>query len=277
MTGGGKQKGSTSDTSRKYISTTVCREIKKQEGPAANCFRKLAGKLSLHSANQGSILIEFAVCMPVLIILLYYINDLSKLKRYYDQTEFVAQQMVNIIQNISQKRTNKKITATDLKYATAMAYQTISPGMAMFSGNNGPLLFTSHPMIYYVEGNNDGTATTVWRQTIWTGNSHTVSPSTIRHETYTYTHDVSAINMGTNLQPSQIYPTLKIKPGEVKIIVETLLFYETSQKAPREVFGCLLASPKRRQNGTSQKRGGYFNSVVIFTPKSGLFDETPPQ
>ena len=69
------------------------------------------------SANRGSILIEFAVCMPVLIILLFYINDLSKLKRYYDQTEFVARQMVNILQNISQGRDNKTITQKDLRYA----------------------------------------------------------------------------------------------------------------------------------------------------------------
>ena len=61
------------------------------------------------SYNRGSILIEFAVCMPVLIILLYYIHDLSKLKRYYDQTEFVAQQMANILQNIAKKKWSIKL------------------------------------------------------------------------------------------------------------------------------------------------------------------------
>ncbi len=53
-------------------------------------------KFPLRVANRGAILIEFAICMPILIILLFYISDLVKIKRYYSQTEFVGQQMANI-------------------------------------------------------------------------------------------------------------------------------------------------------------------------------------
>ena len=116
MTRGGKQDVPAADCSRKFFLTTVCREIKKQVALAASYFRKLFEKLSLNAAHEGSILIEFAVCMPVLIILLFYIHDLSKLKRYYDQAEFVAQQMMNILKNISRNRKgeNKKIIRQDL-------------------------------------------------------------------------------------------------------------------------------------------------------------------
>lgn len=258
---------------------------------ATNCFRKLTEKLRLHSANCGAILIEFATCIPILVILLFYINDLVRIKRYYSQTEFVAQQMANVLQNISQKRKDKRIKLDDIKYAIALAYQTIYPGKTMYWQNRGmPLVHEPHPMIYYVKGNNDGTATTVWRETFWGGTNKVVSPAKLKYESYTNTHDVSVVNMGTNVQPSQIYPTLKIGPGEVKIIVEALIFFKTDAKdingksgyTAREVFGCLMASPRQVKNANAgnyvndMSRGGYFNSVVIFTPKSGLFSETAP-
>ena len=236
--------------------------------------------------SKGIVLIEFAVCMPVLIILIFYISDLMKIKRYYSQTEFVAQEMANIIQNISQKRDNKKIKLEDLKNAIALAYQTIYPGTTMFWQGSG-LYFVHypHPIICYVKGNSDGSATTVWSKVLWSGESESVSPTTIKSQTLTKTHDISSINMGTNLQPSQIHPNLKIKSGEIKIIVEAPIFLNTTYSkdingksgyTSREAFGCRLVSPKRRLNSTDERRGGYFNSVVIFTPKPGLFDETPP-
>lgn len=237
---------------------------------------------------RGAVLVEFAVCMPILIILLFYIHDLVRIKRYYSQTEFVAQQMANIIQNISQKRENKKITAEDLGYAVALAYQTIYPGTTMFwQGNGLPLVHVPHPIIYYVKGNDDGTATTVWAKAFWTNRETDISPTTIQSATQTTTHDLSHINMGTNLTPSQIYPTLKIKEGKVKIIVEAIIFFHSDFKdingksgyTSRKVFGCHLISPKRwHDNGlfNDENRGGYFHSVVTFTPKSGLFNETAP-
>ena len=265
-------------------------KIDYNHNPSSMVFRN---KWSFRTANRGAILIEFAICMPILIILLFYINDLVRIKRYYSQTEFVGQQMANIIQNISQSRTDKRITANDLRYALTLAYQTIYPGKTMFWQGNG-LYFVNvpHPLIYYVKGNSNGTATTVWGRVFWTSDSPAISPATIRSGTQTTSHDVSQINMGTNLPPSQIYPTLKIEPGEVKIIIETLIFFRTTDPdingksgyTPREVFGCRLVSPKPWKNNNSNNtytsdmsRGAFFNSVVIFTPKQGLFDETPPQ
>jgi hypothetical protein len=43
--------------------------------------------------------------------------------------------------------------------------------------------------------------------------------------------------------------------------------------SPREAFGFYIISPKGH-GGTYDKT--YFNAVVIFTPKPGLFNETPP-
>ncbi len=115
------------------------------------------------STKRGSILIEFAVCMPVLIVPLYYINDLSKLKRYYDQTEFVAQQTVNMIQNISQKRAKEattaeeretlfKVSKKDLLHIHTLAWQTVYPGLTIFRKNSVyPLNHKPITSTYYVE------------------------------------------------------------------------------------------------------------------------------
>ena len=92
----------------------------------------LISKLRLRAVNCGSILIEFAVCMPVLIILLFYINDLVKIKRYFSQTEFVAQQAANMIQNISQNREDKAVKLRDLRRISLLAWLSVYPGNTRF-------------------------------------------------------------------------------------------------------------------------------------------------
>ena len=246
-------------------------------------------KINFKQQSKGAILIEFAFCMPVLILLIYYMHDLFKIQRYYSQTEFVAYQMVQMIQSISQNRESKTITANDLRYITSAAYLTIFPGTTMFwQGKGLHFVCAPHPLIYYVKGNSDGTATTVWGIAFWTSESTVVSPAKMKIDAWSSTHDLSRINMGTNVPPSQIYPTLKIKPGEVKIIVEAVIFFHTGFKdvngksgyTPQKVFGCHLLSPKhwRNQNGylSKSQRMAFFNSVVIFSPNPGLFSETAP-
>jgi hypothetical protein len=83
--------------------------------------------------------------------------------------------------------------------------------------------------------------------------------------------------------PSAICPELSIKPGETKIIIENCIYFLRASYfrlvdgrtwaniSSREAFGFLLLTPK------VQGDVFYFDSIVIFTPKPGLFDETPPQ
>jgi hypothetical protein len=244
--------------------------------------------------SRGVVLIEFAVCMPVLIILLFYINDLVRLKRYYSQTEFVAQQAANMIQNISQKRgaedpTKLKITKPDLQHIFTLATLTIYPD------NNFCSIYRGHKyghfgeiFLHYIKGNDNGTADVIWRCMV---------------QMYANGENPYAIGVGDNsgslngrshikvqkgVSPQQIWPTLKIGPGEKKIIVECCIDYTNTSTyklgngdgcntvSPSKIFGFNLIKPK----GTNREDTvdfAYFNSVVIFTPKSGLFTETAPQ
>ena len=278
MTGEGKQKGSTTDNSRKYTSTTVCRFIKKQDSPTADYFRNLAEKLSFHSNNTGSILIEFAVCMPVLIILLYYISDLSKLKRYYDQTEFMAQQMVNILQNISQNRKDKTVKLTDFKYAYHLASLSMYPGTTVLSKNH--CLDQGHfPKfgITYVKGESDGTASWKW-MIDYPGGAD--SPANRAARSSWDKAGASLLERRSNVPPSKIYPSLTMTDGKDRIIVESSLIYQSGIKniqgyefkSANEVFNIKMYKLTPQISMPKWNGYWYFFSNAIFTPESGLFD-----
>jgi len=74
---------------------------------------------------------------------------------------------------------------------------------------------------------------------------------------------------------------LKISEGEEKVIIDSNLWWRTGDKdntgntvkTSREAFKFYLVSPKVTVPCGSE---AFFNSVVIFTPKPGLFDETAP-
>ena len=214
--------------------------------------------------------------MPVLIILLFYIHDLSKLKRYYDQTEFVAQQTVNMLQNISQNRSNKRIKKEDLARIHSLAWQTLYPGKTLFLKDSVyPAGHSPITSMYYVEGLIDGKASCHWRT--WTNVK--TSPSDISYTRVKSNDTNSPINYRTNADPSTIYPTLRISPGKTKIIVETLIERNGTATykgiSDKEAMRLYLANP-----GGIHTSAGWthlFRSIVIFEPKEGLFNETAPE
>ena len=223
---------------------------------------------------RGAILIEFAVCMPILILLLLGLHDIFRMARYQDNTNFVAHEIVQMIQNISQSRSNKKITKEDLEYIANFANYSIYPGKTAYAIDARQHVYGHfpHTQVYYVRGNADGTASCVWRAEMST------SDPGIKTVVGNGKHDQSIVNYAADVTPSLIYPKLTISEGEVKIIVEKFIFFNAGKDrfmdgkkhSVREAFGLYLLTPPVHGNL------GYFNSVVIFTPKRGLFDESGP-
>jgi hypothetical protein len=87
------------------------------------------------------------------------------------------------------------------------------------------------------------------------------------------------VKYATNVPPSEIHPNLKIKEGEVKILVECCHCYDTGNglfsdgRPCRDIpvskaFGLWVMTV----NPSSSGGKAFFPSVVIFTPKPGLFD-----
>ncbi len=274
-------------------------------GAALRALRSFFGKLSsisikkhkssekctcaqaIRASCRGSILIEFAVCMPVLIILLFYINDLVKIKRYYSQTEFVGQQIANILQNISQKRgaadsTKLKITQEDLKYAFCLANLSIFPGTTIYTQDTNYPGYTTWVQIYRVVGAGNGKAKCTSRIELsaWNGQK---SPNQIWYKCTSGDHNGSKVRYYDQaVIPSQIYPTLKMGTGdnttEEKIIIELCLFTDknirpTGKSTEKQILGFNLLTPS---SILYDKFHFYFYSVVIFTPKKGLFSNSCP-
>lgn len=232
-------------------------------------------------SRSGAILIEFAFSVPVFLALIYYAHDPCKVKRYRRKMQFVANQLVQIIQSISQSRTDPRITQNDIAHAVRMAYLTVFPGISMVPTKDSylPLGYYIEFYMYYIVGVSRGNASVKWQlQLYWTANSVAI-------DTRKSSNDWgSMIKFKTNVPPQQIYKGLaSIKEGEAKIIVECHLRYgtnmhfsdgRTTNVSPKELFGFLLYSPRADSANGDWK--SFFISVAIFTPRKGLFSDNPP-
>lgn len=220
-------------------------------------------------------------------------HDLFLIQRYYSQTEFIAYQVIQMIQTISQNRSDRKITATDLRNIYSAATLSIYP-INDFSNRSGGHKLGHFPefQIFYVKGNSDGTASVIWSCTIHMWNYKMVisSPSAVGVRVDTPGRSArSVVNIATNVDPKIIYPKLSMTATDKKIIVETKICYSTSSAycfdngvacnkvSSREALGLYLVSPKGLKNNSGGSSDyGYFNSVVIFSPNPNLFTDTAP-
>ncbi|MDR0581293.1 MAG: hypothetical protein LBG04_04255, partial [Holosporaceae bacterium] len=140
-----------------------------QQKSSAN-FKKLL-------SSKGVILIEFALAIPILIAILYYVHDIPKYARMKERMEFCAHCAVNMIQNVSQNRENKLITINDIKNACASAHLTVYRGNTVYDPNrkvdgNVPWV---HCFVYYIKGMSDEKASVLWLGTVWiTGGNRSV-------------------------------------------------------------------------------------------------------
>ena len=124
-------------------------------------------------------------------MLLYYIHDAVKIKRYYRISEFVAHQIASMIQNVSQHRESKAITIADLKNIVSAAYLSLYPGTSMFYQGKGHVYcHFPHPFIYCIKGNANGTASCVWIFQFHTGGTWSkippVSPTSIDYALFNH-------------------------------------------------------------------------------------------
>jgi hypothetical protein len=198
---------------------------------------------------------------------------------------FCAHEMANILQNASQNRDidHRKITVDDIKNAMAAAYMSIFPGKTMYpiSAHVLPRGIGPFAALYCVKGLGGGRACVLWRRAIYTVDS-CCNPSKITVVDCCLTAR-TLVTASTNANASDICPGLKIENGEIKIIVECTIFYNHKDQIykftdgrwckdvpPSKAFGFSILTP-------ADKNSCYFNSIVIFTPKPGLFSETAPK
>lgn len=230
--------------------------------------------------SKGAILIEFAFSIPVFLTLIYYLHDIPRAQRHKQQMNFVAQQMSQMLQTVSQGRSNKRITWTDIKNAALAAYLTVYPGVSMKPTklNYFPLGFYVEVYVYYVEGDANGKASAKWWEGLYYNN---LSPA---YMTDTKDNSSRFVRFLRGVDPAQIHPSLTIKPGEAKIIVECQLRHTSSAHFSdgrkcsdvsfREMFGFLFYNPPSLIKSTDYK--SCYIGTAIFAPRDGLFSSSMP-
>lgn len=239
--------------------------------------KKLVEKIE-ETSCRGSVLVEFAVWMPLLIILLSYIYDLVKIKRYYSQTEFIGQQIVNIIQNIS-GGVNVPVTKDNLKHALCLANLSLLPGTTMYTQDKDYPGYTTLVQVYRVVGDGTGNAKCTSRIELsaWKGNK---PPKDIFYNCTSEDHEGSKVRYSsTAVSPSEIYPTLTMGSGsniaEEKIVIDVCLLTDSTKSTEKQILGLYQAMPPFLTDD-EDKFHFYFHSVTIFTPEKGLFSDSCP-
>ena len=237
------------------------------------------------SSRSGAILIEFAFSVPVFLALIYYAHDLPKMKRWQRKMDFVAKQIAQGIQTISQNRPNtqRKITATDLKHVFYMSFLSIFPGTSMLPTSNCACRYGYFAVtqIIFVRGTENNKAQIIWQKDLIADPStYFNSPSGI---VWRSQNNISVIKTSEDIL--KVCPNFKISNGEEKIILDVCLWYEdgsyyhfsdgtpTGSVSPRKAFGFLFYNPIHPES----VKCTYFHQFVVFTPRSGLFNDTPPQ
>ena len=215
-------------------------------------------------------------------------QDLARFKYLQQKMAFVASEMVNILQNISQERTDKKITKNDIAYAMRAAYMSLFPGDTLNGKINDPIStplgYYPYMHIVYVKGMASGKASGKWVLRMWT-----------TWNQYNSTTGIAETNLGYStgtVAASSFWPTLTVSEGNYKVIIQCAVYYDRTGKynetffagpfkgkkcgqvSTRQAFGFHIINPKGVGN---TYQNGFFPVTVIFTPKPGLFSETVPQ
>jgi hypothetical protein len=119
------------------------------------------GGQALRKPKIGAIFVEFAVAIPVLIAIVYYLHDVPKYKRMQAKMSFCAHCMANILQNVSN---GQKVTLQHINHAMQAAYLTFYPGKTMRGTAQFymPLGHFPHGFVYCVKGISGKKASVVW-------------------------------------------------------------------------------------------------------------------
>ncbi len=234
--------------------------------------------------NKGAILIEFAFTIPLLLVIILYIYDINKFSYIKNCIKTATYYGVNIIQNISQNRTNKKLTKNDFINLSRTLILSLPISQAMIQNKYKSQLYIITTMTL-IEGITNDKCKVKWsiftdfnegQITKYVSNNNantdiTGTWASVLNYRYGCTAKINQEIISTTL-----FHDLHIKKGEIKAILE-ISFYNNHTGRTKNIEELLetklLKLPSLKGLGDT-----YFNTHVIFSPKAGIFDiSTPPK
>jgi hypothetical protein len=183
----------------------------------------------------------------------------------------------------------RRITLNDIRHAFCSAHLSAYLGTySIFSNNKGYHRYghAPHGWIYYLKGVGSSVCC-FWMIQVESVNVAGSTPFTIAVGAKTSgaeNRSFVRIAAGETKNPAAVYPGLSMSNGEVKIVVEVAPYHHPSSNSgnrllngrmitSKEAFGFFVIDPKIT---SYTGRETFFNTVIIFTPESGLFDESAP-
>jgi hypothetical protein len=238
-------------------------------------------KKSVTDKSKGTVLVEFAILIPVFFILIYYVHDAFRFVKTKKRVELCANCAVNMIQNNNRKVTLKDIT--NISCAAFVPY--FGGGEKQYATANTVYGHSSVVTLFYIKGTGTNTAKIMWyvgqsglgnpkNRSFWKKTSGTVAG---------WTRFAVGLPINTEHSVELIKKGLTINNEEVKMILVSYLYIDESFLMPNKInikstpslWGFLTLDPKADRVNGSQR--SYFEAIVVFSPKPGLFDDSGPQ
>jgi hypothetical protein len=195
---------------------------------------------------------------------------------------------VNMIQNISKHRADRRITRNDLKRIAYAAYMNYYGTNAFYCGSDSryPLGHIPDLTIVYIQGIEGNKVKILWSCETWTGAG--TSPDTFSCSVYsskTAWDDLLGIpEYNTEIPREQVKQEFTIEKDEYKILLIASCYTNSSaykfkdgQKVSddtKRLFGFYLLSFKINKEIVYNYM---FQGRIVFTTDPGLFSDTPPQ
>ena len=230
--------------------------------------------------------------MPVLILLIYYVHDLCLLNRYNYLTKFATYQAIQMIQSVTQNRTDKRLTKADFdrigKAVMLCMPVCLPPGLKSVYNNIG---FSYSLNCAYVQGVGNDRCKVLW--TIYTDihdyeDVHCFSEGTAGNR-LTGAHAFTLQSrydrpetIGQEISSTTLWSDLHIKNGEKKAIIEVTLYINAGKRKDAincisELIGLFLLKVPGYKGHGQKDQSLFLPSHTIFYPNLGVFTDSPPQ
>ena len=221
-------------------------------------FTLLHRALRLCKSHKGGILIEFTFSIPVCIFLLFFVNDHYRFYELKSKVRTSTYLAASMIQHVTNKRTDKQLTMSDLARITYASCLNLFHTNSMFYPNPlGLYLLTRY---HYVKRINQNSY-----------QLHKCYCATSRHSIKDMDKNFGALQTVTAADVEAIHPDLICSnDGEERVYICSV--YKKAYDSIKSKLGFLLLEPKTENN--SGAHGVCFQYGIVITPKPGLFPVT---
>lgn len=172
--------------------------------------------------QKGAVLIEFAFCCPILIILLFFVLDVPLAYRMLLKMQKIPELTANMIRNIPNK-TDTLITLNDLKNISRATGITMTGKLGSPSDPCNRYPFYLSTYIFCVVGNSSGGFDKKWNVHI-KNNLYDGTIIANPNDTTEY----SKFQTANKFEDIKEFENFQIQDGEVKLIIETVAWYRES-------------------------------------------------